>query len=121
MNRAGATYSTKRTSRPRAARRAAGKKGSSSHRAVSRWTMLAVAAGMMSVLCIAVNLRAFMEMNRQSLENRKLNSEIEQLSSVNVTLQEEIKNLKGDPKTIEREARKIGMSRPNEKILVPMN
>lgn len=83
--------------------------------------MLAVAAGMMSVLCIAVNLRAFMEMNRQSLENRKLNSEIEQLSSVNVTLQEEIKNLKGDPKTIEREARKIGMSRPNEKILVPMN
>lgn len=75
----------------------------------------------MSILCVAVNLRAFLEMNRQSLENQRLNSEIEELTTVSVSLQEEIKNLKGDPKTIEKEARKIGMGRPNEKILVPMN
>jgi cell division protein FtsB len=82
---------------------------------------LLVVVGMMSILCVAVNLRAFLEMNRQSIENQKLNSEIEQLTSVSVSLQEEIKNLKGDSRTIEKEARKIGMGRPNEKILVPMN
>ncbi|REJ79151.1 MAG: septum formation initiator family protein [Acidobacteria bacterium] len=82
---------------------------------------LGVVIGTMTILCLAVNIRAFVEMNRQSIENQKLNTEIKQLNSTNLVLEEEIKNLKGDPKTIEREARKIGMSRPNEKILVPMN
>ncbi len=82
---------------------------------------LAVVIGTMSVLCLAVNFRALMEVNRRSIENQKLNAEIEQISTFNLTLQEEIKNLEGDPRTIEREARKIGMSRPNEKILVPTN
>lgn len=75
----------------------------------------------MSVLCLAVNIRAFVEMNQQSLEKLRLNTEVQQMSSMNLFLQEEIENLKDDPKTIEREARKIGMSRPNEKILVPTN
>lgn len=82
---------------------------------------LGVIAGTMAVLCLAINIRAFIEMNREAIENQRLNTEIEQIKTSNVVLREEIKDLKGDPRSIEREARKIGMSRPNEKILVPMN
>lgn len=119
MSKAGTTYLNRYPARAKnaKARNAAGKTRTS----VTRWMALAVVAGTMSVLCFAVNIRAFVEMNRQALENRKLNTEIQQINSMNVVLQEEIENLKGDPKTIEREARKIGMSRPNERILVPMN
>ena len=60
-------------------------------------------------------------MREQVNENTSLNEEIERLTTENVVLQQEIKNLKHDPKTIAREARKIGMSRPNEKILVPID
>jgi cell division protein FtsB len=43
------------------------------------------------------------------------------LTNENLVLQEEIHNLKTDSAVIEREARKLGMSRPGEKILVPAN
>lgn len=70
------------------------------------------------MLCIAINFRAFSDLRGQTAENTQLTSEIETLTTGNLLLQEEIKNLKSDSGTIEREARKIGMSRPNEKILV---
>lgn len=73
------------------------------------------------ILCVAVNIRAIAEKNRQSITHKQLSAEIERLTNGNVLLQEEIKKLKKDPRTIEREARKIGMTRPNEKILVQMN
>jgi cell division protein FtsB len=43
------------------------------------------------------------------------------MTNENLILQEEIHNLKTDSQTIEREARKLGMSRSGEKILVPAN
>ncbi len=72
------------------------------------------------MLCLAINFRAFSDLRSETAEHTQLNSEIETLTTGNLVLQEEIKNLKSDSRTIEREARKIGMSRPNEKILVPM-
>lgn len=71
-------------------------------------------------LCLAINFRAFSEMRQQSIENNKLNAEIDKLTDESTVLRGEIWNLKNDPFTIEREARKIGMSRPDEKILVPV-
>ena len=71
------------------------------------------------MMCLAINFRAFSEMRTQSIEFQQLNTQIDKLSTEKILLQEEIQNLQHDPKTIEREARKIGMSRPNEKILVP--
>lgn len=73
------------------------------------------------MLCLAVNLRAISEMYEGAAQNVELNAAIDKLSDENLALQDEIQNLKNDPKAIEREARKIGMSRPNEKILVPTN
>ncbi|NNE67456.1 MAG: septum formation initiator family protein [Pyrinomonadaceae bacterium] len=73
------------------------------------------------MLCLAINFRAFSEARKQSTEYSNLNNEIETLTTNNLDLQEEIQNLKKDDGTIAREARKIGMSRSNEKVLVPKN
>ncbi|MEZ5346246.1 MAG: septum formation initiator family protein [Pyrinomonadaceae bacterium] len=98
--------------------RSNGKKGSKS--ATPQWFVFTVIVSVTLLLCLAINFRAFSEMREQLTENTVLNSEIEKLTTETIVLKEEIKNLNDDPKTIEREARKIGMSRPNEKILVPI-
>lgn len=84
------------------------------------WFIFTVTVSLTFMLCLAINFRAFSDLRSQIAEHQQLNSEIETLTNGNLVLQEEIQNLKHDPRTIEREARKMGMSRPNEKILVPI-
>lgn len=86
-----------------------------------QWFLFAVVASISFMLCMAINLRAYSEMNRETIQFEQLNLEIESLNNENLIIQQEIHSLKSDPRAIEREARKIGMSRPNEKILVPGN
>ena len=86
-----------------------------------QWFLFVVVVSITLMLCLAVNFRAFSEMNAEAEQHNHLNTDVEKLSVENLALQEEIHNLKNDSQTIEREARKIGMSRPNEKILVPAN
>ncbi|MCD9186800.1 MAG: septum formation initiator family protein [Pyrinomonadaceae bacterium] len=52
-------------------------------------------------------------------QNETLAQQVETLTNENLLLQEDIHDLKSDARAIEREARKMGMGRPNEKILVP--
>lgn len=85
-----------------------------------QWFVFAIIASITCMLCMAINLRAYSEMSRETTQFQQLNKDIEQLSNENLLIQEEIHSLKSDPRSIEREARKIGMSRPNEKILVPV-
>ncbi len=85
------------------------------------WFVFTVIVLITFMMCLAINFRAFSEMRTEAAQHSQLNAEIENLTDGNLVLQEEIQNLIHDPRTIEREARKIGMSRPNEKILVPMN
>ncbi len=73
------------------------------------------------MLCMAINLRAFTEMNAEIGQNEHLSLALEQLTNENIGLQSEVHSLKADSQTVEREARKIGLSRPNEKVLVPVN
>jgi cell division protein FtsB len=73
------------------------------------------------MLAVVVNMRAYAEMKTKDEQHSELLGEFEKITEENLELEAEIKNLKSDPATIEREARKIGMSRPNEKILVPTN
>lgn len=86
-----------------------------------QWFIFTVIVSITFLLCLAINFRAFSELRQETSENSTLSAEIEKLKSETIVLQEEIEDLKDDPKTIAREARKIGMSRPNEKILVPVN
>ncbi len=85
-----------------------------------QWFIFTIIVSITFMLCLAVNFRAFSDLQGHTAEYQELNAEIETLTTGNLILQEEIQNLKSDSRTIEREARKIGMSRPNEKILVPI-
>lgn len=73
------------------------------------------------MICLTINFRAFSDMSQEMEENRVLSERVEELTSENITLQDEIHGLKSDSQLVEREARKMGMSRPNEKVLVPTN
>ena len=86
-----------------------------------QWFVFAVVVFITFMLCLTVNFRAFTELSSEMEVNQKLNIEVEQLTNQNILMQEEIHNLKNDPKVIEREARKLGMGRSDEKILVPTN
>lgn len=89
--------------------------------ATPQWFVFAAVVFITFMVCLAINFRAFSELNTEKTENERLTAEVEQLMNQNSTIQEEIKSLKSDPKMIEREARKLGMARSNEKIFVPTN
>lgn len=86
-----------------------------------QWFVFTVIVSITFMLCLTVNLRAFSELNAEIDQHGKLSTEVDQLTNENLTLQEEIHALKTDSSRIEREARKLGMSRAGEKILVPAN
>jgi cell division protein FtsB len=89
--------------------------------ATPQWFAFAVIASLTLMLCLTINLRAFSDMSQETAQFQQLSAEIERLNNENLIIQEEIHSLKSDPRAIEREARRIGMSRLNEKILVPVN
>lgn len=86
-----------------------------------QWFVFAVVVFITFMLCLTVNFRAFSYLTGEMEQNQRLSTEVEQLANQNLMIQEEIHNLKTDPKIIEREARKLGMGRPDEKVFVPTN
>ena len=89
--------------------------------ATPQWFVFAVAVSITCMLCLTINFRAFSELNAEIDQNAKLNTVVEQLTNQNLAIQENIHNIKTDPKMIENEARKLGMGRADEKIFVPAN
>lgn len=87
----------------------------------SQWLVFTVVVALSSMICLTINLRAYSELNVEIQQYQLLNAEVDQLTTENSALQEEIQQIKTDSSMIEREARKLGMSRPNEKVLVPAN
>ena len=61
------------------------------------------------MVVISINLRTFREMREEAEQNTQLSNRIQNLVDENLALQEEIHTLKSDPRTIEREARRIGI------------
>ena len=90
-------------------------------KASPQWYVFAVIASMTFMLCMAINLRAFTEMSAEIEQNERLSLAVKQLTNESIGLQSEVHSLKTDSQTVESEARKMGMSRRNEKVLVPMN
>ncbi len=89
--------------------------------ATPQWFVFTVITLTTFMLCLAINFRAYSEMSVEIQQNESLSIELEQLTNENLAIQKEIHSLKTDSFTVEREARKIGMSRPTEKIPVPIN
>ena len=86
-----------------------------------RWLSFTLIASMTLMLCLSINYRAFTELRGEMNENKGLADQIQNLTDENLALQDEIHNLKTDPKTIEGEAKKLGLGRSTEKSLVPAN
>jgi cell division protein FtsB len=127
LSKVAATYwdnnvSLPRSKQPRAAAAKARTQAKPSRTsATPQWFVFTVIVSMTFMLCLTVNLRAYSELSEEIGQHQRLSVEVDQLTNENLALQEEIHNLKTDSKTIEREARRFGMSRQGEKILVPAN
>lgn len=77
-----------------------------------QWFVFTVVASLTFMLCLAINLRAFSEMSQETEQFEQLNFDINRLNNENMLIQQDINSLKTDKDAIEREARKIGLSRP---------
>ena len=80
------------------------------------WIPIAAAVTLVLMLVLTVNYRAFSELRRETQTFEELNSKVQQATTENLSMQEEIYYLKSDPQTIEREARKYGLARPKEQV-----
>lgn len=74
-----------------------------------RWVPFVAVCSITLLLCLTINFRAYTETSREIQENNNLSAEIDNLTDENLELQEEIHNLKSDSRSIEREARKMGL------------
>lgn len=86
-----------------------------------QWAAFAIIVTMTSMIALAINFRAYSTMSKEASQHDVLNTQIENLTTENLALQDEIHNIKSDSRTIEREARKIGLSRSEEKVPLPAN
>ena len=123
MSKVAITYwdNTNTVSIPRARPKARTRMKTNRDTATPQWFVFAVAVSITCMLCLTINFRAFSELNAEIDQNAKLNTVVEQLTNQNLAIQENIHNIKTDPKMIENEARKLGMGRADEKIFVPAN
>jgi hypothetical protein len=80
------------------------------------WVPTAAALTLVFMLVLTVNYRAYSELSKESKVFQELNDKVEQATTENLSMQEEIYYLKTDPKTIEREAHKYGLARPKEQV-----
>ena len=123
MNKAENTYwdssrMSRNAARPVKPRKSQSKAVGSSSR--SQWIGIGVAVSLTVMLILTVNFRAFSVLNTEAAEATVLNNKIQAITSENLAIQEEIHYLKNDSDTIEREAKKFGLSRPKkETIPVP--
>lgn len=73
------------------------------------WVPVIVAGCLTLMICLTVNFRAYSGLSRETTQHDELNLQIEQVTSENLALQEEIHYLKTDPDMIRREAQKLGL------------
>lgn len=73
------------------------------------WAAFVIVIGMTLTLGLTINYRAYSTMNVEVVENEQLSTKIQNLTDENLQLQDDINNLKTDPKVIEREAKKLGI------------
>jgi len=85
-------------------------------RVLPGWLPVAASVTLVLMLVLTVNYRAFSELKKESKVFEELNDKVQQATTENLSMQEEIYYLKSDPKTIEREARKYGLARPKEQV-----
>jgi cell division protein FtsB len=86
-----------------------------------KWLGFAIIVSITFMLALVINLRAYSTMSREAAQHELLKTQIENLTTENVALQNEIHGNKNDKATIEREAKRIGLGRSEEKVPLPAN
>ncbi len=74
-----------------------------------RWVAPLAAGSLSIMICLTINYRAYSVLNKETAQQKALTEQIESVRTENIELQEDIYKLKSDRKTIELEARKLGM------------
>lgn len=81
-------------------------------RVIPRWVPIAASVTLVLMITVTVNLRSYFDLRTEEQNNKELNQRVQEITEENLGLQEEIYYLKNDPSTIEREAKKYGLVRP---------
>ncbi len=85
-----------------------------------KWVPVLASVSLVLMIIVTINFRAFSELKQEQNRNADLNNQVQEITTENLTLQEEIYYLKNDSQTIEREAKKLGLIvRQGEKSPVP--
>lgn len=85
----------------------------------TQWIGIGTAAALTLMLGLTINYGAFSALSKESKENERLEKQIQNVTTENLGLQEQIHFLKHDPATVEREVKKFGLRRPKQKVSVP--
>lgn len=83
---------------------------------IPQWLPIAVSVTLVVMITATVNFRAYSSLSKEEQVHEELNQKVQQMTEENLGIQEEIYYLKNDPETIEREAKKYGLVRPDKKI-----
>ena len=87
---------------------------------VPMWAAFAIVISIAVMLGLSINYRSFSAMSEEISENDQLTTKIQSITDENLQLQEEIHNLKNDPRVVQREAQRLGIIK-REKVSVPTN
>jgi cell division protein FtsL len=86
---------------------------------VPAWVVFGIVIAAAAALCVSVTMRTRGEAAFASVQREKITSEVQQLRQTNAALEQEIRRLSTDSRTIETAARsRLNMVRPNE-IVAP--
>ena len=85
------------------------------------WISFLIVTSIFVMLSVSINYRAFTEAREETDKNAQLAAQVQNLTDENLALQEEIHTLRTDPRVIQREAKRIGMSLRRDKVPVPVN
>jgi cell division protein FtsB len=85
-------------------------------RIMPRWVPVAASLTLVLSITATVNVRSYIDLANEQRSHEELNQQVQQMNEENLGLQEEIYYLKNDTDTIEREAKKYGLVRPQNKL-----
>lgn len=85
-------------------------------RILPRWVPVAASLTLVLTITATVNFRAYRELQQEQQHNTELNQKVQQMTDENLGIQEEIYYLKNDTETIEREAKRYGLVRPQKQV-----
>lgn len=85
-------------------------------RIMPRWIPVAASLTLVLSITATINVRSYIDLANEQKIHAELNEQVQQKNEENLGLQEEIFYLKNDTDTIEREAKKYGLVRPQNKL-----